>query len=713
MATFALSLLSSCVQDSPTSRRTTQGAVTNSPSSVGPGEGRVLQDNPIVASGNPNLPFDANLGIYLQRTPVHISSGQFLTADCSTNVSTFGLGGISDCIQVKKNQNATQFNSPNSKWAYSVGTTEFLQVNNFYHIKKGMDRHHSNLKSLYNHTWGDVDAPAPFSSYDTAIPKFLWANNGHWKLDPNNQILKSFADCDLKNNAFYDPATFSLCFGYDLVHEEVKFAQDDTVIYHELGHALNDIMLNSRNKSAAINESVDLGYFFYDEAGALGEGLADFASYIVELRTMFGEWALGRFNFAARPMSERESIHVSGLAPNEDSRLIYPTYLTYDPNDPEAVNEDIHYAGQIISHFLVALAEDFESQCSMDKQKAANYVMQIIMESLAELGDLTSKGGDTRSPGYINHSADHAADWVRHIKPITYRSFSQTLGKYTIRLMGDPILGLCNGQTYLQDRLEKLIDSYGLLLFRNYNDSGNAVGSVRTNEKQVIPSNRLKSTMIPKDLLTFDPRSNASKAFIFDKRADMLGALEALKGISISSQIDGELKFNNGNAKISPGELIGLSLNLYNNSNSTMSGIQVLANDWDHVKWEDTALAKPYKKGKFCNNFEDEFPIPSEGGADTGSEGGSTPGECKYITRENGDENNEQLAPICMVQLNETNSTRWALQEELRSTLNLETSNCLGGEGNTRDCFIRQSRVPIPCGFLKSTTGNMGEHSCH
>ncbi|MCO4794998.1 MAG: hypothetical protein KC493_14880 [Bacteriovoracaceae bacterium] len=689
MVISTLLFSSSCVTDSANSSRKSQGAVSNSPSSVGPGEGRVLQDNPIVASGNANLPHDTSLVTYLQREPVKIIDSQFLTSTCGTSVTSSGLANINDCVKVSQNKNATQFNSPTSKWAYPVGTTEFLQVNTFYHIQKGMTLHHDNMKGLYNHTWGAVDFPQPFSSYDTAMPKFVWSNKGHWKLDPDNQTLKAFADCDLNNNAYYDPATFSLCFGYDQVFKEVKFAQDDTVIYHELGHALNDIMLNVRNKSAALTEATSLGYFFYDEAGSLGEGLADFASYIIELRTMFGEWALGRFNVAARPMSEREPIHVAGLAPNEDSRLLYPTYLTYDPNDPASVNEDIHYAGQIISHYLVALAEDFESQCSMSKQVAANYVMKIVMEAMAELGDLTSQGGDTRAVGYINHSAAHAHDWIRHIKPITYRSFSQSLAKYTMRLMGNPTLNLCNGTVYNRDRLEKLIDSYGLLLFRSYNEVGNAVGSVRTSETQVTPTNRLKSTLAPKELLIFDPRENASKAFVFDGRADMLNALESMTDISISSQIDGDLKFNNGNAKISPGELVGLSLNLYNNSNSTMSGIQVLANDWDHVKWEDTVNPKPYKQGKFCNNFGDEFPIIAEGGADSSTEGGSSAGECKYITRQNGDEANEQLAPVCMVQINETNSTKWALQEELRLKLSLEASNCLGGSTSTQDCFIR------------------------
>ena len=105
-------------------------------------------------------------------------------------------------------------------------------------------------------------------------------------------------------------------------------------------------------------------------------------------------------------MSEREPIHVAGLAPNEDARLMYPAYLNYDPNEPDSINEFVHMGGQIISHFLVALTEDFEraDTCAMPKQQAANYVMQIVMETMAELGDLTTLGGDARSVGYVNHS---------------------------------------------------------------------------------------------------------------------------------------------------------------------------------------------------------------------------------------------------------------------------------------------------------------------
>jgi hypothetical protein len=688
---FAL-FLSSCVTDSANSQRKTQGASSNSPTSVGPGEGRVLQDNPIIASKNPDLSYDANLSLYIQRTPVNIEDGQFLTSQCGEQLSNIGKGLINECVRVTQNRNATQFNSPTSKWAFPVTSPEFLQVNTHYHINKRLDHFHNNIKTLYNHTWGDVDSPQPFSSYDTAMPKFIFDNNGHWKLGADTQTLRAFSDCELENNAEYSPANFTICLGYDAVFkDQVKFAQDDTVIYHELGHGLIDIMLNSRNKTAGLSEAISFGYFYYDEAGALGEGLADFVSYVQELRTVFGEWALGRFNNAARPMSEREPMHVAGLAPNEDSRLMYPQYLNYDPNDPNSINEYRHQAGQIFSHFLVALAEDFESTdgCKMDKQTAANYVMKLVMESLAELGDRTSMGGDTRSPGYINHSSVHSTDWIRHVKPITYRQFLQTLSKYTMRLMGNPALNLCNNGVYNQDRLEKLIDSYGLLLFRSYNDKGNAVSSLRTGERQVIPTNRLKSSLVPKDLLIFDPRENASKAFVFDRRADINNALKNNPDIKPSPLIDSELKFNNGNAKISPGEVVGLALNLYNNSNTPMAGIQVLANDWDHVKWEDTAITKPYKQGKFCNSFGDEFPIIAEGGADTSTEGGATPGECKYITRENGDETAEQLAPVCMVQINDTNSTKWALQEELRTKLNLEADNCLGGADSPHDCFIR------------------------
>ncbi len=685
--------LTSCLSNKAekSSRRARQGVI-NSSRTVSIGHGRILQDNPIILSQNANLPENYNLDFLLKIGQDFIVNDQFLTKNCYNNLTS--------CMSVQEDQATSQFNSSDGKWAFPTKSLEFLQVNTFGHLSKTIDRFHQDLLDLYNLAWNDLSPPV----YKTSIPQFIFTNNAHWpkNIGLASANLISYANCDVVNNARFDPATFTLCFGRDLEFENVKFAHDSTVIYHEMGHAINMMALNFRNYNGGLLKSSDLGYLFYDEAGALGEGLSDYTSYMMTYpqRPHLGEWALGRFNLASRPMTEDDPLHVAGLSSSDDSRLSYPQYLHYDPNNPDSPAESVHRAGQILSHFLVALTEDFmsPSYCGLNQKTATSYVMYMILESLSELGDLTALGSDENNPvmGHINLNADHSSDWLRMNKPITFRSFSQAIAKNVNRIMNDINRPRCGAGLYNKDRLEKLLDSYGLLLFRNYNEDGNSISLGHSGiNNQVNDINRLKSTLIPKDLLILDPNSGSSTAFIIDGQRNVKEAFDSLSSSgqvgSLSSQIEADLPFNNGNARISPGELVGIALNIYNNSNSEMAGVQILANDWDHVKWDDTALGKPYKKGKLCNTLGDLFPLSSEGAADTSAEANPSlnPGDCRYITRDNGDEANEQLAPICFVELNDGNATKWVLQEEFRKSISLEANNCLSGANDTRDCFIR------------------------
>jgi hypothetical protein len=678
-------LLQSCLTNNAgsSSRRSQQGVI-NTSNTVDVGFGRILQDNPVILTGNPDLNPGFSIDSLLRLEQDFIVNDQFLAKTCYNNITS--------CLTVQSDKNTPQFNSSDAKWAYPGSSLEFLQVNTFGHLSNTIDRFHDDLKDLHTLTWGNI-----IPTYNTSIPEFIFPFNGHWMGTAN---LKAFANCDIINDARFDPAAFTICLGRDLDFEDVKFAHDNTVIYHEFGHALNMIAMNMRNTVASTFDKSDLGYLFYDEAGSLGEGLADYASYMMTYpqRAHIGEWALGRFNLQSRPMREDDPLHVAGLDTEDDSRLSYPQYLLYDPNQPEKPIEDVHYAGQIISHFLVALTEDFMSSdyCDLSQKVATSYVMYMVIESLAELGDLTSTGSDNNLAGYVNLHPDHALEWIKKNKPINFRSFAQAMAKNVNRIMNDIGNPRCGGGVYNKDRLERLLDSYGLLLFKNYNEDGNAdiIGHLGTNNI-VNDTNRLKTTLIPKDLLIYDPNSGASKAFVIDGRTNVKAAYDTFSASgqvgSLSPQIEADLPFNNGNARISPGELVGISLNLYNNSNSEMAGIQILANDWDHVKWDDIALAPPYKKGKLCNTLGDNFPLTGEGGADTSAEANPSlnPGDCNYITRNNGDELNEQLAPVCFVEINEASATKWGLQEEFRDSIALEPGNCLSGSTDTRDCFIR------------------------
>ena len=194
------------------------------------------------------------------------------------------------------------------------------------------------------------------------------------------------------------------------------------------------------------------------------------------------------------------------------------------------------------------------------------------------------------------------------LKPVNFRSWSQTFARFFVQTISNTSSTACNTSYYPQDKLETILDSYGLLLFDNYNDDGNhhSQGHGGANHK-INPANRLKTNLIDKDLIGLDEREDKSLVFVFDKRRDILNALESLLEVGlteeISSKIDSELLHNNGNGQVSPGEVVGLAFNLYNASNSEMGGVQILSNDWDHVKIE-SGERKP------CPSFSDECQAP-------------------------------------------------------------------------------------------------------
>jgi hypothetical protein len=409
-------------------------------------------------------------------------------------------------------------------------------------------------------------------------------------------------------------------------------------------------------------------------------------------RTLFAEWALGRYLRQARPMSEAESIHSPGVEKTREGRLNYPTYLTYDPNEPDVPFEDVHYAGQIPAHFFNAFYESLQDSttCGLSADLALKMTMHLVFETLAEVGDQTATGSGTLTTNPANYKVNldptNATEWISKNKPVTFRRFFQVFSKYFLRTLGNSAFGICNGREYYRDDYEKLLDSYGLLLFKTYNENGNNMSTGHSGSNTAVTTiNRVKSQLISKDLLILDNRDNAATAFVIDNQADIKAAVESLiltgRIGSISSQIDGNFAFNNGNAQISPGELVGVAVNVFNSSNSPMAGVHILANDWDHTK-----------NGAPCNNLGDGFPLDSEGAADLSSgEGGQ--GGCDYITRYNGKnallEPDEELAPVCLVELPEDDATKWVTQDKLIDSIGLPSQNCLGGSNSTKDCFIR------------------------
>ncbi len=663
--------------------RSSRGGATtdNSTFSVSPNFGRYLDDNPIALSGNTNLDSTISLATYLNNTPRFITDNQFLIASCEAGGKT-----LDQCFEVRENDSASYLTAEQNRWAFDTSTQEFLQVQAFANMRDILVKYHDNLEFSHSLAQG--------YGYESAIPSQLFtsSHNAFWF---KNGILKGYSNCGEENNAFYDPAGNSICLGHITVNPPLYVASDPTVTWHEMGHAFNKINMNVRQRSfeSAISEESSLGYLFYDEAGSLNEGLADFYSLFMNDRTLFAEWALGRYLRQARPMSEDESVHAPGVEKSPEGRLAYPTYINYDPNEPDKPYEDVHYAGQIPAHFFNAFYESLQdaNTCGLDSDVALKMTYHLVFETLAELGDQTATGHGSLSfnpDDYsVNLDPENAVEWISKNRPVNFRRFFQTYSKYFMRTLGNPVFGICNGREYYRDDYEKLLDSYGLLLFKTYNEDGNnkdATIGHSGNNTVVTPTNRVKSQLIPKDLLILDNRDGTATAFVIDGQSDIKGAIESLilggRIGSISSQIDGNFAFNNGNAQISPGELVGVAINLFNNSNSTMAGVHLLANDWDHTK-----------NGAPCNNLGDNFPLASEGAADVTGESGGNPGECSYITRYNGKNSSEaeELAPVCLVELNDDDATKWVTQDKLRTRLGLAKNNCLGGSDSLKDCFVR------------------------
>jgi hypothetical protein len=140
----------------------------------------------------------------------------------------------------------------------------------------------------------------------------------------------------------------------------------------------------------------------------------------------------------------------------------------------------------------------------------------------------------------------------------------------------------------------------------------------------------------------------------------------------ISPLIESDLPYNNGNGIISPGEVVGFAPNLYNFSNSTMAGIQVLANDWYHADVKDDN----YTPCIFNN-----WPLESEGASPScGTPNGNDAGD--------GSKNYDNPAPVCFMQKMDTNSTIWVNQEEYMNHIALDSISCLDPEAPL-SCFIR------------------------
>ncbi len=642
-------------------------------STLNPGEGRVMLQNPVVQSNNKAITPADDFTKFL--TTVEITDESFLQSQANCYNLTY-------CFEIFDERNApASLQTTNGKWGYHPTSKEFTQVNTFYHLNLIFNRFIDHLKAGIDEAYNLTAL-----RYNTSLNKDAFKTDG--QIDLNDTVLKAIANCDLVDNAAFEPAKSLLCFGFTNTPNGVlRWAHDDSLIYHEAGHFFQDVQLNFRNPRAIFPYRVQLGSFKgYTEAASLGEGLSDYFSYFINGRTHFAEWAAGRYLEASRPLTESDPLHVAGISSDRDQRLAYPDYLSYNPNDPATPHEEIHNGGMIMAHFLVALTEDIKTRCTLEHRKAADYVMLAVTETLAELGDINTHGTEAEKKasitGKVNLNPTYALHWFNTVNPVNYRSFTQTFAKNILINLGNPTLARCNGGFYPQDELESLLDDYGLLLFKTYNQHRNLTNGTTKVNTPVTPTNRKKSVLVSKNAVTFDPAPDASLAFVYDDQKELVGALEDLgkAGIipNLSDDIKDGLPYNNGNAKVSPGEFVGLALNLYNNSNSTIAGVQILANDWDHA---DTTPGP--NKGRPCQfsagMSNDTWPLESEGG--------SVAANCNTVSASTPDD----FAPICFVQSNESSATKWISQSEFRTKLALDTNFCLN-KSSDKDCFVRAVR---------------------
>src|SRR5690606_10067480 len=110
---------------------------------------------------------------------------------------------------------------------------------------------------------------------DTSLTEQYFSNYAWWF--GSSSSLVTWATCDFTDNAFYSPAETALCFGRDQFDSKLWFAQDPSIMYHELGHAVTQIMLNTRNKmegAGVVPYNSALGFSTYDEGGMISEGVA-------------------------------------------------------------------------------------------------------------------------------------------------------------------------------------------------------------------------------------------------------------------------------------------------------------------------------------------------------------------------------------------------------------------------------------------------------
>lgn len=716
-----LGVLASCNPMELEPKNTSSNIINNNDGSYD-GMAYIYADSPANLREGNARPGRIDMGDYLASGgPKLITENNQLTGNCALKVFTAPHSLNEPCIHVLSNAKQTQITgrATNKTFIFPVNSKEFYETNTLYHVTRGTNFFLDNLGFAFEHISYMIPSAIPKSipSYLTDT-KLFWfksvlnQDSRHYR----NEFLTTYSQCELDKNASFSPAGPTLCFGHFSEFPGFYFVQDPDIIYHELGHALVAIMMNlrnGRNSTTYHDLRSNLDAFGYNEAGSINEGIADYFAYLVTFdpkksERRIGEFALGKTANQARPVSEAHPSHISVLSETSQGRLSYPEFLLYDPNYPTKSIEDVHYAGQIMTHYLVALTKKLKSVCTLpaDPMEAHNrvskYTSLLLAETLAELGDLYAKGIDnsfggplTNGANFVNLDSDSSYVWLQVNNQVTYRRFSQVFAKKIKNFISPLGYGLC--PQFTKDESEKLLDDYGLLLFKTYNDLGHstkdrniAFNSVNGNIPtlaltKVQESYRRKSTLTSKELISLakkdDQNTDRVGFYLIDNKLDIDGILQELlfKGFSVplSTNVAGT-EYNSEDVRISPGEIVGIIPNLQNNSNISVAGVQVLANDWDHVDLSPANAANGYYIERDLTN-----PLRT------------TYKEYKRLIPPA----TEGIAPVCMVQVSDETQTRWASQKELADQMGLNNKDCLGYSAsnqsaedftyNPHECLLR------------------------
>lgn len=717
------------------------------------GKAYVYEDDPTNATGNSRLApsFDISKIVGRELKQIAPNNKSTLTNDCLFQQEMYYLGTTApytfiDCLKVLATDtpDVVPLAPNNGNWIFAPGSTEFYQVQAMYHVNKVVERMMGSMQFIHQKLHVDGQ-----KSITPAVPYNL-AEMGTWwfkYLASQSQMTKSaqmtvystVTDDSLKNNAFYEPVSNAVKLGWtqypgfrDGSPKSVLVVQDPSIIYHEMGHVFMTLFLNMRNAEYVNGEWRPLKYQafpyygFYSELGAIGEGIADYFGYAMNGRPSFADWAFGRFVLGRRPLSEEHPMHSPGISSATDERLSYPDYLLYEPFQPGFPIEDVHNGGMFASHYLVALTESLKTECFWDHNTAVDHVMLTMADAFALLGDFTARAtdynnsndGTGRAKSMVNLHPNAAYDWYYGVRQITARRWSQAMARNIHHYITRD-----HCPNFTKEKSERLLDMYGMLLFKHYDDNGtysnsssetstrqdayamelfgsspndaspsnlfssletmftnfpNAISGTRATPTMVDEVNRVKSVLVPKAALDYKTEGAFATVFIDDSQSfgQAISSSVLFEGRVISPSVGvAGWEYNNSNNRISPGEIVGIGLDMVNRSNVPLGGVTILASPWAHMKVTNTAANNPKAVPCSINGF----PSLSEGAVNcTDSEVLPTNG-ARFKKPTTGNYPDKALHPVCLVRTSTNNETRWVSQDDFRrNTLMLQDKDCLG-----------------------------------